>query len=480
MFGARLDDEGRVLVAPEVERAYRAFADGGWGAATAPAGEGGAGLGPVANAALQELFASANLALSLLPMLTHSGVSLLSMWATDAQKERYLRPLVDGTWSATMCLTESMAGSDVGRLRTTARPEADGTWRLDGQKIFITWGEHDLTDNILHLVLARTPGAPAGTRGISVFAVPKLRSDGTRNGIRCVRLEEKLGIHSSPTCVMELDGAFGELIGTECGGMPIMFTMMNVARVAIGIQGLSVAQRSTEQATAYAAEREQGGRLIAGHPDVRRMLLDLRSSTRALRLLLYATAAAEGARADLLTPIAKSWPTDEGFRLASLAVQVHGGAGYIDEVGIAQRLRDVRITSIYEGTNGIQAIDLVVRKVRRDGGIAMAAHLDDLARREIPSDVRVPIERGLEAARSATRFVLEHDEVDGLASATAYLELIGIVTGGVFLAELACADDADADDALDARFFAHEHVSMAPALADRIAAGAGRLGLDRP
>jgi alkylation response protein AidB-like acyl-CoA dehydrogenase len=476
-FGARLEPDGSVVVAPEVERAWRAFADGGWGGATAPADVGGGGLGPVATAALQELFSSANLALSLMPTLTNSGIHLLTRWATPDQKERYLRPLVNGEWSATMCMTEPAAGSDVGALRTRARPGPDGLWLLDGEKIFITWGEHDLVDNILHLVLARTPDAPEGSRGISVFAVPKVLPDGTRNGIRCARLEHKLGIHSSPTCVMELDGALGELIGGECQGMSIMFTMMNAARLAIGIQGLAVAQRATEQAWAYAATREQFGALIEAHPDVRRMLLDLRASTRAMRLLIYATAAADGARADLLTPLAKAWPTDEGFRLASVALQVHGGAGFIEETGIAHRLRDVRISSIYEGTNGIQAVDLAMRKVRRDGGTTIGAMLDELDALVCPDDVAPVLARGLDAARVTTAWVIAQPDADVLAGATAYLELVATVVAGVLLAARATAADADADELADARFFAHERVTLAPALADRITSGAARLDL---
>ena len=476
-FGARLEPEGSVVVAPEVERAYRAFADGGWGTATAPTDAGGGGLGPVASAALHELFSSANLALSLIATLTDSGIRLLARWATPDQRERYLRPLVSGEWSATMCMTEPTAGSDVGALRTTAHPGPDGSWLLDGEKIFITWGEHDLTDNIVHLVLARTPGAAAGSQGISVFAVPKLLADGTRNGIRCVRLEHKLGIRSSPTCVMVLDGAFGELVGGEHQGMEIMFTMMNAARLGIGIQGVAIAQRATEQAWSYASTRVQGGVAIAEHPDVRRMLLDLRASTRAMRALVYATAVADGARADLLTPIAKAWPTDEAFRLASVALQVHGGAGYVEETEIAQLLRDVRIASIYEGTNGIQAIDLAMRKVRRDDGVAMRDLLDDLAGRTCPDDLRGTLDQGLEAARSATRWVLARGDADVLAGASAYLELVGTVIAGVMLGEMAAASDARADDVVDARFFAGERLTMVAALVDRIATGAARLDL---
>jgi alkylation response protein AidB-like acyl-CoA dehydrogenase len=511
VVGAQLDSRGDVTVPPEVEKAYRQYVEIGWAGAAQPLCLGGGGLGRVAGVALQEMFASANLALSLNPMLTQGGIDLLTRWGTDEQKARYVDRLVSGEWASTMNLTESDAGSDVGELRTRAVPVGGGWWRLSGVKIFITWGDHDLTSNIVHLVLARTPGSPPGTRGISLFAVPKLLADGSRNTVRCVRVERKLGIHASPTCVMEFDGALGELIGEEHGGMRAMFTMMNAARLAIGVQGLAIGERATQQSWRYAAERRQGRAHgasdgpspINAHPDVRRMLLDLRSSTRAMRLLLYTTAAHADAaddaagsptaraaaqrRVDVLTPVVKAWCTDTGFRLASLAVQIHGGTGYVEETGVAQLLRDSRIGPIYEGTNGIQAIDLAVRKVARDSGSAIAEHLDDLDQRLLRvgsraelADVVEVLREGIDAARRGTAFLVAvaHDhERDVLAGATAYLNLIAVVTAGVLLADLADRHPDDGDSAIDARFFAFEHVVLSDGLVRRLTAGAERLGM---
>jgi butyryl-CoA dehydrogenase len=511
VLGAQLDSRGDVTVPPEVEKAYRRFVDAGWAGAAQPLRLGGGGLGRVAGVALQEMFAAANLALSLNPTLTQGGIDLLSRWGTEEQQARYVDRLVSGEWASTMNLTEPDAGSDVGALRTRAVPAGGGWWRLTGTKIFITWGDHELTSNIVHLVLARTPDAPPGTRGISLFAVPKFLADGSRNTVRCVGLEHKLGIHASPTCVMEFDGALGELIGEEHGGMRAMFTMMNAARLAIGVQGLAIGERASQQSWRYAAERRQGRAHgasdgpspISAHPDVRRMLLDLRASTRAMRLLLYTTAAHADAadvaagpltaraaarrRVEVLTPVVKAWCTDTGFRLASLAVQVHGGTGYVEETGVAQLLRDSRIGPIYEGTNGIQAIDLAVRKVVRDGGSAIAEHLGDLdrrlqrvAERHQMADAVVVLLDGLDAARRATAFLVavgRDCEVDVLAGATAYLDLIAVVTAGVFLADLADRHPDDGDAVLDARFFASEHVVLAEGLVRRVTSGAQRLGM---
>lgn len=515
VIGATIDADGTVFVPDEMVKAYRGFVTGGWAAATEASDVGGAGLRRLVGAAIEELFASANLALSLNQLLTQSAVRLLARWGSAEQRERYLPALVTGEWSGTMDLTEPDAGSDVGAVRTLAEPRSDG-WRITGTKIFISWGEHQLTSNIIHLVLARTAGSPPGTKGLSLFAVPKVLADGSRNEIRCIGLEDKLGIHASPTCVMAFDRAHGELIGEEREGMRAMFSMMNAARLSIATQGLATGDRCRQQAETFANERRQGrasnGKTesaspISEHPDVRRMLLDLRSSARAMRLLLYTAAARadvarqapggdERAAAErhvgLLTPIAKAWCTDTGFRLASLAVQVHGGVGYVEGTGVAQRLRDSRIGPIYEGTNGIQAIDLALRKVAGDGGIAMKEHLSDLECRldlirSVPvlSDVVVVLEAGLVACHAATDWILSRADAaegDVLASATSYLELVATATAGVLLADLArrvSRSDATAIDVIeantDARFFAHEHVVLAPGLLARIVTGGSRL-----
>ncbi|HEX6375470.1 MAG TPA: acyl-CoA dehydrogenase, partial [Allosphingosinicella sp.] len=314
------------------------------------------------------------------------AIEALAHYGSDELKARYLPKLVSGEWTGTMNLTEPQAGSDVGALKTKAEPAGDGSWRISGQKIFITFGDHDLADNIVHLVLARTPGAPPGTKGISLFLVPKVRPDGSANDLRCVSIEHKLGIHASPTCVMAFgDGGDcrGWLIGDEMAGMRAMFTMMNNARLNVGLQGVSISERATQAALAYAAQRVQGARegrpaAIVEHPDVRRMLLRMTALTQAARALCYYAAGqtdrgtlgdrAAQARADLLTPLVKAYGTDIGCEVASLGVQVHGGMGFVEETGAAQHYRDIRISPIYEGTNGIQAADLVGRKLGLEGG----------------------------------------------------------------------------------------------------------------
>src|SRR5262249_28527328 len=390
--GTRFKD-GVVTTAPGWKEAYRAWAQAGWNAVAAPAQWGGQDLPHALNAACIEMWNSAALAFGLGPLLTMAGVDALVAHGSDALQRAYLPKLISGEWMGTMQLTEPQAGSDVGALRTRAERAADGSYRITGQKIFITYGEHDLTDNIIHMVLARLPDAPPGTKGISLFVVPKflLKADGSlgaRNDARAHSIEHKLGIHASPTCTMvygDNGGATGFIVGEENHGMACMFTMMNQARLSVGLQGVAIAERATQQALAYARERKQGrstsqsgagSRAIIAHPDVKRMLLTMRALTRAARALCYATAVAldraqrssdEAARtaahqrASLLTPIAKGFATDIGIEVASLGVQVHGGMGYIEETGAAQHYRDARIAAIYEGTNGIQAIDLVTR-----------------------------------------------------------------------------------------------------------------------
>jgi len=509
--GAKFKD-GAVTTAPGWKEAYTAWRSGGWNGLAAPAAWGGQGLPQTVAAACTEMWNSASMAFAVGPTLTIAGIDALDAHGSEELKRSYLAKLVSGEWTGTMQLTEPQAGSDVGALRTRAERAADGTYRLKGQKIFITYGEHDLTDNIIHLVLARLPDAPPGTRGISLFLVPKflLNGDGTpgvRNDIRAHSIEHKLGIHGSPTCTMVIgdkDGAVGYLIGQENGGMAAMFTMMNRARLHVGLQGVGVAESATQHAIAYAHERKQGR--VAGmkatesapiilHPDVRRMLLTMRALTQAARVICYATAMAldraersEGKearekahqQASLLTPVAKAFSTDIANDVASLGVQVHGGMGYIEETGAAQFFRDARIAAIYEGTNGIQAIDLVTRKLPLADGGAVAAHCDEL--RKIVQSLNASNDPGfgwtavrlgdaIESLSRATNWLLarlEKEPDSALAGATPYLRLFGYATGGCLLAKEALAamrlgGDAAAKVAV-ARFFAENFAVQAGAL----------------
>ena len=392
---SRRNDDGTVTTPEGFTKAYRRYVEAGWPAVPFPVEYGGGGFPWLVGVAMQEMITAANMAFSLCPMLTQGAVDMLLHFGTEEQRERYLPKMVTGEWTGTMTLTEPQAGSDVGALTTRAVPAADGSWRITGQKIFITYGEHDLADNIVHVVLARVPDAPPGTKGVSCFIVPKylVEDDGTigaRNAVHCVSIERKMGINASPTCVMAYEDAVGYLIGEPNEGMRYMFRMMNTARLSVGVEGLAVGERAYQQAVAYAAERRQGRAVgaredspIVEHPDVRRMLLTMRAQIEALRCLAYLNAecldyakahpeesvrAARQELADLLTPVTKAWSTDLGVELASLAVQVHGGMGFIEETGVAQHYRDIRIAPIYEGTNGIQAIDLVGRKLGLRGG----------------------------------------------------------------------------------------------------------------
>jgi 3-(methylthio)propanoyl-CoA dehydrogenase len=456
---------GTVTMPPGFVDAYRRFVDSGWSAAPFEPEYGGGGLPWSVNLAVQEMITAANMAFSLCPLLTQGAIHLLGSHASEEQRQTYLPKMITGEWTGTMNLTEPHAGSDVGALTAKAVRQPDGTYRISGQKIFITYGEHDLTENIIHLVLARTPDAPPGTRGISCFIVPKYLvapdgSVGQRNDLTCVSIEHKLGIHASPTCVLqfgERDGAIGFLIGDEGSGMRAMFTMMNNARLSVGVQGLAIAERSYQQALAFASERRQGrapgaaagvSSPIIEHADVRRMLLTMRALIDAMRGICYLTAAATdtanhgpdvGSRAagqelaDLLTPIAKGWSTDMGTEAASLGIQVHGGMGFIEETGAAQHYRDIRIAAIYEGTNGIQAIDLVTRKLGMRGGAVVRELLDRIGGECTGvSQMAGP----LHAVREATEWLIAHGDRpdDLLAGATPYLRMMGIVTGGWLIA----------------------------------------------
>ena len=406
--GAKWDD-GSVTTPPGFKEAYEQFVDGGWASIDGPEEFGGQGLPYSLSALVLETCGAANFAFTLCPMLSFGAVEAIHAHGSDEQKATYLPNMISGAWTGTMNLTEPQAGSDVGALRATAEPisngEHAGKYKIKGQKIYITFGEHDLTDNIIHLVLARTPGAPEGTRGISLFIVPKFHIDAdgksaAPNVVTCVSIEHKIGIHASPTCVMaygEKDECIGEMIGGEFGGMKAMFTMMNNARINVGSQGVQIAERATQQASMFAMDRIQSARAGSGskdgvaiieHPDVRRMLVRSKSLTQATRALLYyatsavdrATLGLEGAksRAEILTPLIKGYGTDVGNEVASIGVQVHGGMGFVEETGAGQHFRDARIAPIYEGTNGIQAADLVGRKLGLDGGDAMASLITDI------------------------------------------------------------------------------------------------------
>ena len=445
--GAKWSPTG-VSMPPGFHEAYQGFVQGGWSTISAPEDAGGQGLPLALGAAVMEDLNAANLAFALCPMLSMGAIEALEAHGSPEQKRDYLSRIVSGEWPATMNLTEPQAGSDVGALKTRAEPNGNGSWRLTGTKIYITYGEHDLAENIIHLVLARTPDAPVGTRGISLFLVPKVLPDGSRNDVRCASIEHKLGIHASPTCVMtygDAGGATGWLIGPEHGGMRAMFTMMNNARLNVGLQGVGIAERATQRAIDYALGRVQSARTgaesreavaIHEHPDVRRMLLRMRALTGGARALAYyafgqvdrarAGDAEASKRADLLTPLVKAWGTDVGCEVASLGVQVHGGMGYVEETGAAQHYRDARIAPIYEGTNGIQAADLVGRKLGLDGGLAFDALIADIrAECEAPS-----IEALADAVEiaAATLRVAGHD--DRLAGSYPFMTMCAVLTAG--------------------------------------------------
>ena len=517
--GATFKD-GTVVTAPGWKEAYHGWCKGGWNGLASPSEWGGQGLPQVVNAACTEMWNGASMAFGVGPVLTMGSVDALNAHGSEALKRAYLEKLISGEWTGTMQLTEPQAGSDVGALRTRAERAADGTYRITGQKIFITYGEHDLTDNIIHLVLARLPDAPAGTRGISLFLVPKflLDKDGTpgpRNDVRAHSIEHKLGIHGSPTCTMVLGdngGAIGYLIGEENAGMACMFTMMNRARLAVGLQGVGIAERATQQAVAYARERRQG-RIpgmpakelapIIAHPDVKRMLMTMRALTQAARSICYVTAlaldraergtdeaarAAAHAHASLLTPLAKAFSSDVGVEVASLGVQVHGGMGFVEETGAAQFYRDARIAPIYEGTNGIQAIDLVTRKLPLDGGAVVESYLGEL--RGVVEAVNatndpalgwsgVRLEEAVASLTRATRWMLANTDRsldEALAGATPYLRLFSIAAGGCLLAQQALAAmriNADAGPRVAlARFFAENFAVQATGLERTVVEGA--------
>lgn len=459
--------DGVVTTSPGFKEAYKQYCDGGWNAVPFDPDFGGQGLPWVLSFPVQEMWQAANMAFGLCPLLNQGAVDAIHTWGTDEQKEIYLAKLISGEWTGTMNLTEPQAGSDLALLRSKAVPNNDGTYRISGQKIFITYGEHDFTDNIIHLVLARLPDAPEGTRGISLFLVPKfLGADKKRNDLKCVSLEHKLGIHGSPTATMSFgdnDGATGYLLGKENEGLKCMFTMMNNARLSVGLQGVAIADRALQAAIAYAKDRKQGKPLAGGdtvtiseHPDIKRMILSMASQVEAARALCYEAALhLDLARAgdkqaqmlvDLLTPVVKAWGTDIACEVTSTAVQVHGGMGFIEETGVAQYYRDARILPIYEGTNGIQSNDLVFRKVLRDGGAAAFAWIAG-AKEQIKAYPDQTVVAALGHLETATKFIVENAKNPDLLAAIAvpYLKLFGITAGGVMLARsvLALTDEGD-------------------------------------
>ena len=475
-------ENGVVTTPAGFKEAYGAFVEGGWCTIAHDEEHGGMGLPRIVAAAVLEMWNSANMAFTLCPLLTEGAATLLAEHGTDAQQELYLPKLVSGEWTCAMVITEPHAGSNVGAITTKATPAEGGEYRLKGQKIFITWGEHDMTDNIIHLVLARIDGAPEGNRGLSLFLVPKfLPGDdgmpGPRNDMRSLKLEEKLGIHASPTSVMEYGGSEGAtcwLVGEENKGLMAMFTMMNAARMAVGHEGIGIAERAYQQALAFARERLQGpdpdgdGKsqmAIIRHADVRRMLLSMKARVEAMRAIALEAAMSvdlaarhpdahiremHEARVGIFTPIVKAWCTDGAVEIASTGIQIHGGAGFIEETGAAQHLRDARITPIYEGTNGIQALDLVRRKLAGDGGLAIGAMIEEMrqfdgALGEVIDSEALAVIRGRLAEAGAALARTTHRLLDAAknepeladAGAVPYLDLFGTTLGGYLMARAA-------------------------------------------
>jgi alkylation response protein AidB-like acyl-CoA dehydrogenase len=521
LAGAR-HQGGKVTAAAGFADAYRQFAAGGWNGLAADAEYGGQGMPKAVEVAVFEILQAANLSFGLCPMLTLGAIEAIEKNGSQQQKALYLPKLVSGEWTGTMNLTEPQAGSDLGALTTRAEPDGDGGWRLTGQKIFITWGEHDMADNIVHLVLARLPNAPPGSRGISLFLAPKrlVGADGEAreaNGVACASIEHKLGIHGSPTCVMHYEGAKAELVGAPNAGLAAMFVMMNAARLQVGTQGVAIAERAYQQALAYALERKQGRSAWTGaypsrlfdHPDVRRTLMLMKARIEAARAICLSTAVAAdlartagnpvdrdtaNLRQELLTPIAKAWSTDMGVEAASAALQVQGGMGFVEETGAAQYYRDARILPIYEGTNGIHAIDLMGRKLALGKGQAVRELVDDIfpTAAELKSaddawlhTVGARLEAGLAAVQVATGWLIErrgHAQPDALAGATPYLKLLGDVVGGWMLGKQALAASrrlAAGDPNPDycrtkiglARVFAEQVLAQAPGLTQAVTQG---------
>jgi alkylation response protein AidB-like acyl-CoA dehydrogenase len=520
-IGARWAD--KAVTMPEgFKDAYRQFVDNGWGAIDFSDEYGGQGLPRVLAAAVAEMWKSANHAFSLCPLLTHGAIEALELSGTAEQKALFLPKMISGEWTGTMNLTEPQAGSDLAAIRTRAEPQPDGSYKIFGQKIFITYGDHDMADNIVHLVLARLPDAPEGVKGISLFVVPKflVNSDGSlggRNDAYCVSIEHKLGIHASPTAVMAFGdngGAIGQLVGKANEGLKYMFIMMNAARYSVGLEGLAVAERAYQKALSYARERVQGRAIegsagsvaIVRHPDVRRMLMLMRANVEAMRALAYVVAAEvdkvlrhpdetqrkrSQAFVDLMIPVVKGWSTETGNEMAYLGVQVHGGMGFIEETGAAQYMRDARITTIYEGTTGIQANDLIGRKLAREGGATLKAVVDLMRRTQATAaqdgelqSIAVALGAGIDALERAAAYIVADYGTDVRAvavGAVPFLRLMGIVSGGWMMTRAAIAARghvaAGADDDFyrakiaSTGFYAAHVLAAAPGLAQVVVAG---------
>jgi 3-(methylthio)propanoyl-CoA dehydrogenase len=511
--GAKYKD-GEVKMPPGFRDAYWAYVNSGWSRVLGPAEFGGQELPHLVATPIEEMWGSANLAFKLCPMLTQGAIEAIDLVGTEEQKQRYLPKMVSGEWTGTMNLTEPQAGSDLSLVRTKATPQPDGSYKLAGQKIFITYGEHDYTENIIHMVLARIDGAPEGVKGISLFLVPKVLvnddgSLGKRNDVKCVSIEHKLGIHASPTAVLaygEKEGAVGYLIGEANRGLEYMFIMMNAARLAVGLEGVAIGERAYQRALGWSRERMQGRPVgvsgaktspIVRHPDVKRMLLTMKSVTEAMRALAYQTSALldrakrhpdEGERrraqalVDLLIPVVKGWSTENGIEIASLGIQVHGGMGFIEETGAAQHLRDARITTIYEGTTGIQANDLAGRKVGREEGRTALALIADMEKVDGGANYRDAVK----ALREATQWIVKTYATNPAAVAAGsvyYLKLMGVACGGWMMARAASIADeqlkagqGDGDylrgKLVTARFYADHILPQAQALVAATTRGA--------
>jgi 3-(methylthio)propanoyl-CoA dehydrogenase len=511
---------GAVTTPKGFKQAYKQYVEAGWGALSFGPEWGGQGLPKLVATAVEEMLTSSNMSFSLCPLLTQGAIHALELCGSEALKKAFLGKMIEGSWTGTMNLTESQAGSDLALVRTKAEKSGD-RYRISGQKIFITYGEHDLAENIVHLVLARTPEAPEGVKGISLFIVPKflVKPDGTlggRNNATCASIEHKLGIHASPTAVMVFENAEGYLVGEENKGLAYMFVMMNTARFSVGLEGVAIAERAFQRALAYAKERLQGKDLVEGgktvpiirHPDVRRMLMLMKSQTEAMRALAYVVAAAmdfsqkiknenerkkHQAFVDLMIPVVKGWSTETGIEMASLGVQVHGGMGFIEETGAAQHLRDARITTIYEGTTGIQAMDLVGRKIAREGGataktvIALWKQLDTELGRSSNADIqalRREFSAGVQAVAECVEYIVaEKNPNAAFAGAVPFLRLMGIVAGGWQMARAALVSEKRLNEKntdksfyeakiATARFYADHVLVQAPALRNTVVNGA--------
>jgi len=524
--------DGVVTTSPGFKEAYQLFIETGWNAMPCRPEFGGQGLPTAVSTAVNEMWKSANMAFALCPMLNSGAIEAIAHHASDELKQKYLPKMVKGTWTGTMNLTEPSAGSDLSAIRTRAVPGPNGTYRITGTKIFITWGENDVAENIIHLVLARLPDAPEGLKGISLFIVPKFLvnddgSLGARNDLICASIEHKMGIHGSPTAVMsygEKEGAIGYLVGEENKGVGYMFTMMNHARVNVGLEGVGIAERAYQHALAYARDRIQGTPIgdksgvvksILHHPDVRRMLMDMKSRTEAMRTLTYYVAgeldrayrhpdaeirAKHMSRLELLTPVVKGWSTEQGVELTSIGVQIHGGVGFIEETGACQYYRDSRITTIYEGTTGIQANDLIGRKLARAKvpGAAMktllgemSATVDELECNSRLKAIAVNLKNGIAALSSATDWMLATYEANpqaAAAGAVSFLKLTGIVVGGWLMGKSAAiavkrlaggsTDNFYSAKLVTAEYFAAHQLPFAAAYAAEVAGGsAATLGL---